>query len=111
MGFCPMKVSKDDPFPTIPRRQLYRDVEPGAPAWATKATVQVAPPLPPEPEPEPDPIAPPPKIEVAKAALVEGEAKASRGGRPPKYVGVKPWELERISKASWYKKKRKAAAP
>jgi hypothetical protein len=56
------------------------------------------------PDPEPDPA---PKIEKAKEILAEAEAKPiNKGGRPSKFEGQKPWEVEGISKALWYRRKK-----
>ena len=46
-----------------------------------------------------------PKLETAKAALVEVEKPKRKGGRPPKHAD-KPWEAEGITRVTWYRRRK-----
>ena len=101
-----------DPFPHLGRRPLFVTVETpgevkpivrGEPVTVYEEAADV-----------PDSVwggvvSPSPQVTDAMSAIdrVEAEKKAKRGrgrGRP-KSEGVKPWEAEGVSRASWYRRK------
>jgi hypothetical protein len=59
-------------------------------------------------QPKPAAAKPRPKQAAQQAAPAEAKPKHA-GGRPPKYVGEKPWAKEGICRALWYRRRQLAS--
>jgi hypothetical protein len=82
-----------DPFPHLPRRVFFVPGEFELPATKSNTDISVV------------------EVRTEKALLGDGviivEQKPKRVGRP-KIEGARPWELEGISKALYYRRRQRA---